>query len=276
MSTQTNQHTAQANRLAYLAALAAALLLAVVSVAGLSAQIYPTEDLRFSFLANDLVSLVVGLPVVMGALWSAWRGQLIGRLFLPGALYFIVYTYTVHLFAMPLNAFYVLYLVLLAVSLYSMVTLLATMDSTAVQRRLRGAVPERLAGGVLMMLGILFGARAVGEIINAANSATALSAGDRGLNVTDFLLAGAWIFGGVLLWRRQAAGYLVAPGLLYQACALFVGVIMLLIVRPLLLNTPFIVDEVIVLAVMAVVCFIPFVMLLRGIMAQSDPHNLRR
>ncbi len=53
-----------------------ALLAAVTSVAGLAFQenIYPTVDLQQSFMANDVVNLLIGLPILLGSVWLARRG----------------------------------------------------------------------------------------------------------------------------------------------------------------------------------------------------------
>ena len=42
---------------------------------------------RRAFLANDLVNLLIGLPILLGSLELAKRGKLIGLLFWPGALF---------------------------------------------------------------------------------------------------------------------------------------------------------------------------------------------
>jgi len=70
-----------------------ALLMTSASVYGLlfPSNIYPTEELRQSFLANDLVNLLIGLPILLGSMWLTHRGKLIGLLCWPGAL---LYTFS--------------------------------------------------------------------------------------------------------------------------------------------------------------------------------------
>jgi hypothetical protein len=73
--------------LAFALSLVVALLVAGGSLAGLLFQgsLYPTQELRRSFVANDAVNLFIGLPILLGALWLSRRGRLIGLLFWPGA-----------------------------------------------------------------------------------------------------------------------------------------------------------------------------------------------
>lgn len=91
---------------AYRSSLVGAVLIAVVSAAGLlcgSAGLYgPDPKLAVGvieaeaglfvpgFLALDAYTLVVGLPILLTVLWLAYRGSLIGLLLWPGALFYVV------------------------------------------------------------------------------------------------------------------------------------------------------------------------------------------
>ena len=93
---------------------------------------------------------------------------------------------------------------------------------------------------------------------------TAVSPTEFALNATDFLLSPAWIIGGVLLWRREALGYVTGLGLLFQASMLFVGLVFVLILRPFLTTAEFLLGDVLVVLAMGMVCFVPFALYLRG------------
>src|ERR1035437_10237293 len=106
--------------LAYRRSLLIALLMVVVSAAGLawgSASLYGVDPNRAlgvgastagvlvpGFLVQDLFNLVVGLPILVGALWLARRGSLIGLLLWPVALFYLVYTYLHYLVGAPFSA----------------------------------------------------------------------------------------------------------------------------------------------------------------------------
>jgi hypothetical protein len=134
--------------LAYAFSFIIALLMAGVSVAGLLYQssLYLTKELRRSFVSNDVVNLFIGLPILLGSLWLTRRGRLIGLLFWPGALFYVTYNYIAYAAAVPLTEQFVVYLALVVLSVYTIFTLLSQIDSAAIQGRLTGAVPERLAG----------------------------------------------------------------------------------------------------------------------------------
>ena len=120
-----------------------AILMSIVSLAGIFFQsaIYPTTKLRQSFVPNDVVNLFIGLPILLGSIWLTRNGKLLGLLFLPGALFYVVYNYVAYVIAMPINLMPLAYLVLVVLSAYAMIQVLASIDAKAVQQRLVSAVP---------------------------------------------------------------------------------------------------------------------------------------
>ncbi|MFN8527380.1 MAG: hypothetical protein U0670_02070 [Anaerolineae bacterium] len=262
--------TAVSRRPASLALIAPALvavLTAAVSIVGLTASIYPTEMLRQAFVPNDVVNLVIGVPLLMVTLWAVWRGsgrsQLIGQVFLPGALFFLFYSYVAYVIAVPGSPLFAAYLGLVVLSAYAIAALLATLDADSIRRAFSGTVPERGAAGVLAALGVLFLLRALSVLLKGSAAPPAEFA----VSAADLAITPAWIIGGVLLWRRQAFGYVVGIGLLFQAALLFVGLIVVLMLQPLLFALPFPTADVIVIASMGLVCFVPFGLVLRGMLS---------
>ncbi len=253
--------------LLYGVSLLIALLVAVTSAAGLLANIYPTEELRQSFLANDLVNLVIGLPMLLGSVWSARRGHLLGALFLPGTLFFVFYNATVYLFHLPLTIWFLLYLALVTLTSYTLAAFVASMDGLAIRTQLDGRIPARLIGGVLTALGVLFVLRVVGQVVNPPPTLDA----ERGLMVADAVLAVGWIIGGVLLWRRTALGYVTGAALLFQATLLFGSLILFLILQPLLTGAAFAAADLMVIVVMSLVVFVPFGLFIRSRVAVKQP-----
>jgi membrane protein implicated in regulation of membrane protease activity len=258
--------------LSYALSLAVALLMTGVSLAGLLSQrgLYPTEELRRSFVSNDVVNLFIGLPILLGSMWLTRRGRLVGLLFWPGALFYVTYNYIAYAVAVSFTLQFVAYLVLVLLSVYVMFRLLSSMDTTVIQQKLLGAVPERFAGGVLVGLSSLFFLRAVGQVVNALTGQSALSEPELGVLVADLLIMPACVVGGVLLWRQQAFGYVTGVGLLFQASMLFIGLLVFFILQPFLTASPFPVDDFVVVFVMGLVCFVPFGLSVRGVLSSDS------
>jgi hypothetical protein len=257
---------------AYASSFLIALLMAAASAAGLffSDLIYPSEDLKQAFVANDVVNLFFGLPLLLGAVWLARSGKLIGLLFWPGMLLFVLYTYLAYAFGVPFNVLFLVYLLLVALSAYTVIGLVAGIDGAAVKQALAGAVSEKAGGGVLVGLGILFTLRNLGVVMAALNGGEPVTDAEAGVLTADFLLLPAWIIGGVLLWRREALGYAAGAGLLFQASSLFIGLIFFLILQPMLSGAPFALTDVVVVFIFGLVCFIPFGFFLRGAIAKQS------
>ena len=262
--------------LIYVLSFIVAFLMAAASVAGLLCQaaVYSTDELLQSFLANDVANLLIGLPMLFASMWLTQRGKLIGLLFWPGALFFVLYTYIVYVFAIPLDVAFLLHLALVMLSAYTLIGLLTSIDGKIVQQRLSGAVPERLAGGILAGLGLLFLLLVIGTIVNALISQTPIAETELALHTADFLITPAWIVCGVLLWRRKEFGYVAGLGLLFQASMLFIGLIFVLILQPFLTAAPFSLVDVVVIFVMGLICFIPFALFIRGVLSDRNSSSL--
>jgi hypothetical protein len=248
-----------------------ALLMAAVSAAGILVRttVYPSEELLRTFVANDVVNLLIGVPILVGSMGLARRGALVGLLFWPGALFFVLYNYVAYVFAMPLGWAFLVHLALATLSLYTLVGLLSGIDGGAVKQRLAGALRERLAGGALVGLGVLFFLRVIVVVVDAVVSGVAPAGAELAVNVSDFLTTPAWVIGGVLLWRRAEFGYVAGLGLLFQGSMLFVALIAFLLVQPLLTTAPFVLADVMVVAAMGLVLFVPFVLSVRGLVARG-------
>ena len=258
--------------LTYAFSLIIAILMVAASVAGLMCRaiIYPTDELLRTFVSNDVVNLFIGLPILLGSMWLARRGQLIGLLCWPGALLFVLYTYIIYVFAMPLNVAFLLHLALVTLSVYTIIGLVASIDGKATRRRLTGAVPERAAGGILAGLGVLFFLRVIGVIVSALTSQALIAETELAINVSDFVITPTWVIGGVLLWRREALGYVTGLGLLFQGSMLFIGLISFILLQPLLTAAPFILADVVVVFIMGLVTFIPFALFVRGVVSNRS------
>jgi hypothetical protein len=246
-----------------------AILMAGAAGAGLLLQrtIYPSDDLHQAFVPTDVSILFIGLPMLLVSMWLARRGKLIGLLLWPGALFFTFYNYLIYVLAMPLSVAFLLHLALVAFSTYTLIALLASIDAQAVQEALAGAVPERLAGGILAGLGLVFFLRALGVMIGALAGQAPITAAELALNSSDTLISPASVVGGVLLWRRKAFGYVTGVGLLFQASMLFIGLIILLLLQPLIVDAPFALVDVLVVFAMGLICFVPFALYVRGAVA---------
>jgi len=168
---------------------------------------------------------------------------------------------------------FLLHLVLVTMSVYTLIGLIAGIDGKPVSQRLAGTIPERLVGGVLVGLGLLFLLQVIGAILTALSSQTSIAETELAVHISDFMIAPALVIGGVLLWRREEFGYVIGLGLLFQTSMLFIGLIMFLLLLPLLTTAPFALADVVVVSVMGLICFVPFGLFVRGVVSKGKPGS---
>jgi hypothetical protein len=253
---------------AYTLSLITAALMTLMSLVGFlfSSTMYPFEELRYSSVATDIVNVFIVLPVLLGSMVLTRRGKLIGLLFWPGALFIVTYHYLAY--AIALTSFWqsAVYVLIVLLSVYTIYRLLSGVDSLSVQEQIAGKVPERFAGSVLAGFGILFffwrGSLAVQSMMGLA----ILSKPEFATAITDAILAPAWVIVGVLLWRKQAFGYISGGGLLFQFNMLFIGLYVYFALQPILAGVPFPINDFFAVFVMGLVCLVPFILFTRGIL----------
>lgn len=258
------RNLSQSHLLSYIAAI----LMTALSLAGIVFQssLYSPDELRQSFVANDILNLIIGLPVLMGSIWLTRHGKWIGLLLLPGALFYIVYNYIAYSVAMSQTLLLMPGLCLLAVSGYALFLTLANMDMNLIQSTLQVNVPARFAGGVLIAFGALFFVRSLSQVASLLTAQITLADAEFGVLTADLLTTPIWMIGGFLLWRKRPLGFASAMGLLFQASMLFVGLSGFFILQPILFALPFRLEDFIIILLMGLFFFVPFSLFIRGIL----------
>lgn len=164
--------------------------------------------------ANDLVTLVVGLPLLAVSFWLSWRGSLRGRLLLSGTLAFILYTYITMCFGAAYNPLFLVYVALFSLSLFALILSMMSFDLKSLPAHFSEKLPRRGIAALLIFAAAFLSLAWIGRIaptlfqgqIPALDNVTSMfiQAMDLGLIVPLCILAA------ILLLRRNAWGYLLA------------------------------------------------------------------
>ena len=244
-----------------------AVLMAAASLAGLTfpSTLYATTELQQSYLTNDIVNLIVGLPVLLGAIWFARRDSLLGLLLWPGALLYVIYNYLAYAFGNPLGWLTFVSLALVVISMLAIINLIGCIEADDVKKRLVDVAPRRFAGGVMLVFGAFFILRTASIIFGAFSEQTSLPITEIGVAVADVALSVLLIIGGVLLLQRNSWGFVFGLGLLFAASTLFIGLLIYLILQPFLSDVFFAWIDFLVVLLMSLVCFVPFGLYVRAI-----------
>ena len=164
--------------------------------------------------ANDLVTLVLGLPLLAISFWLASKGSLRGRMILAGTLGFILYTYMSMCFGAAYNSLFLVYVALFSLSLYAFILSMMSFDLKTLTAHFSEKLPRRWISGLLFFAAAFLAFAWLGRIaatfspgtIPALENTTSMfiQAMDLGLIVPLCLLSG------ILLLRRRPWGYLLA------------------------------------------------------------------
>jgi hypothetical protein len=93
--------------------------------------------------ANDLVTLLLGLPLLAISFWLTLRGSLRGRLILTGTLAFILYTYITMCFGAAYNKLFLVYVALFSMGLFAFILSMMSFDLQTLPTHFSEKLPRR-------------------------------------------------------------------------------------------------------------------------------------
>ena len=238
-----------------------AILLGAASLAALlfPDALYTSEETRQGMLSNDVVNLVIGVPAIVACLLLTCRKQLIGLLFWPGALFYVTYNSLAATVAFPSWPLFITHLALTVLSVIALVLLLPRIDMPAVKKRLAGKVPERFAGAALTLFGVAFFFLALSILFGVETGRSEIATA-----AADLVIAPVWVIASIYLLRRKPLGYALGGGMLFHAATLFIGLMIYFFLQPVIAGVPFPLEDFIAIIPMALLCFVPFGLFVRG------------
>lgn len=175
------------------------------------------EGFLTALYAQDLTILMIGVPVLAIGLWYARRGSLRGHLLWIGALSYMTYMWTTVAFSVAWNEFFLGYVALLALSLFTLVGGIARIDEDRIHRELHGHISPIVYSIFLWVialgLSLLWLIDLVPPMIDGTpptivaelgEQATVSHAIDLAVVVPALTIAGYW------LWQERPWGYVFA------------------------------------------------------------------
>lgn len=209
-------------------------LAAVVSLGGLLfPELYrDTAQYRLIWRGNDAVTLVLVVPLLLLCMYWTRRGAVAARLGWLGMLAYMLYNYAFYLFGTAFNVFFLTYVALFTLSLFTLMVALWQLDETRIARWFGPTVPVRWIAGFLALTALLLLLLEGGQCVAfwftgiVPKPPSLIFALDLSF-VVPYMLLGA-----VLLWNRRPWGYVLAAIMLVKG--LTYGAV--LVVNSLLLN----------------------------------------
>ncbi|WP_202915891.1 hypothetical protein [Pontibacter pamirensis] len=168
-------------------------------------------------IAQDVVTLAVGIPLLLISLLLFRKGSLRGMFLLCGTLGYFLVTYLFYTVMGMYNVLFLAYVMLLASSFFAFLLSLRAFQTDTVRASFADNAPVKFAGGFLMFSAIAIGALWLSIVVPPLFDGTVIpiqvehytTLVVQGLDL-GILLPAAFVVG-LLLVKKKAAGYLLAP-----------------------------------------------------------------
>jgi hypothetical protein len=168
-----------------------------------------------TWFGNDWITLVAAVPTMTLALVRMGRGSPRWLLVWLGMLAYVAYNYCFYLFGAALNAFFPLYVAAVLLATVLLIRALARIDAVSVVASFSTNTPVRTLGGYFALLGVGLASAWLamwGRYMFAGRPTPIEPEPFKVVAAVDLaVMVPTLICGGVLLWKRRAWGYIVAP-----------------------------------------------------------------
>jgi len=203
-------------------------LMAVASAAGVLVRgVYPDGPwAREALRGGDLVTLVLAVPLLLGALIFSARGSRRAQVVWLAMLGYAIYTYAYYVFGAEFNDVFLPHIAILSMSIFALALLAPRLDVAGIAARIRGGAAARWVGAFLILVGLGQGGLWAFLIVRFALTGELLADipvdGQHLVFALDLaLLAPTLVVAGILLFRRTATGLVMGAavslfGLVYQ------------------------------------------------------------
>ena len=173
-----------------------------------------SADVAVQGIAQDYVTLILAVPMLLYSLFSARKGSLKGQFLLAGTAGYFFITYLLYTLMAMYNFLFPVYLILLGSSFFTLFLAISSFDFSSIKKHFDNKTPVKTAGGFLvftasmislMWLGVIIPPLFDGSVIpDAAQHYTTLVV--QGLDLA-LLLPSAFVSAGLLL-RGKGSGYI--------------------------------------------------------------------
>lgn len=187
-------------------------------------------------LAQDFVTLLLGVPLLLFSLYLSRKGLLKGRLLLTGTLGYFLYTYASYAFLSMYNSFFLIYVLLMSLSFFAFTLSLMSYDIPNLPKQFKERLPVTLIGGFLIVVSIVFGMMWLGKIVPSLMDNTppagiehystlVIQALDLGFVIPIGVLAG------IMLLKRKPFGYLISSIIVIKEITLLTALTAMIILQ---------------------------------------------
>ena len=205
-----------------------------VEVIGRGLYYYDTISYAAQAVAQDTVTLIIGVPLLIAGILLTRKNSRRGYLLLTGTLGYFLYTYTSYVFLSAFNVVFLLYVALFSLTLFTFILAMMGLNPEKLKEEIDERFPHR---GIIIFFWILAGFLTLawmGRIVPALLAGTPPIGLEsyttlviQGLDLGIIVPASALT--AVLLKRRQAWGYALTAVILVKGLTMGMALIAMII-----------------------------------------------
>ena len=127
-----------------------------ITIHGQGLYRYDSVSYAAQAIAQDAVTLVLGIPLLVTGIILYRKGSLRGQLLLTGTLGYMLYTYTSYTFLSAYNPLFLLYVALFSMCLFAFILAMTNLDPALIKQQTESNFPRRgIAIFMLVIAGFL-------------------------------------------------------------------------------------------------------------------------
>lgn len=205
-------------KIIYTNSIAIAILAGIATLAGLFWKgLYQHDTISgiAQMMGQDLITLVICIPLLIGTLYLIRKDSLRGRLIWMGIIFYFLYSYASMAFLTSYNQLFLVYVAIFSISLYTLLGELLSLDTKSIQKSFSPGVINKIAAAFLIIIGLMLAGMWLKMIIDSLLTGIApptletyttlvIQALDLGVVVPAAVLTG------VLLFKGKEWGYALA------------------------------------------------------------------
>lgn len=176
-------------------------------------------------MGQDLVTLIIGIPILLISLYLLSKGSLRGKLIWMGTIFYFLYSYASMSFLTSFNQLFLVYVAIFSISLYTLLGEMFSMDIKIVKKSFSPGVISKITAVFLVVIGLMLAAMWLKMIIDSLLTGIAPSALESYttlvIQALDLgIVVPAAVISGILLFKGKEWGYMLASIFLIKASLL--------------------------------------------------------